>query len=382
LAHIWGVPGSGKTALAAELAAEGHRYGQTILWHTCRAGRDTTLPGIIRGLAQALAGTGDDQLWREVRQAPADEQDINNLLATLRDRLLARPAVIVLDDIHRAEADEMGMLMDALADLIAHRSTRLLLVGRAAIAGSAYRPLPGLIEREALLLWAGIPALPAEQWRALYAATGGLPEPLRRVAAVYRRAGDLARPLDWVAEVEAWTQEEIWSRLSQDEQRLCAAAHALAAHLWGDQATLVCESLGMSIATLEGIRDRGLLQIAGAHVTILSALQPHAAVRVGEDDDLRLLVENLATTLKAMSSAAPEQESEGEPPPATIPAGLELLARIRNALEDSAEYLQEQQDDQVARQLAAELEMLQAALPDLSGPQPALDQKAVAAPTS
>src|SRR5439155_26224005 len=106
----------------------------------------------------------------------------------------------------------------------------------------------------------------------------------------------LARPLDWVAEVEAWADEEIWSRLSQDEQRLCVAAHALAAHLWGDQAALVGESLGISIATLEGMRDRGLLQIAGAHVTILSTLQPHAAVRVGEDDDLRALLENLATT--------------------------------------------------------------------------------------
>ena len=71
LAHIWGLPGSGKTALAAELAADGHRYGQMILWHTCRAGRDSTLLGIIRGLAQALAAAGDDTLWRELRQAAA-----------------------------------------------------------------------------------------------------------------------------------------------------------------------------------------------------------------------------------------------------------------------------------------------------------------------
>ncbi|HEX9372055.1 MAG TPA: hypothetical protein VF897_13660, partial [Roseiflexaceae bacterium] len=52
---------------------------------------------------------------------------------------------------------------------------------------------------------------------------------------------------------------------------------------------------------------------------------------------------------------------------APAPAGLELLARMRNALEDSAEYLQEQSGDQ-ARQLAQELAALQAALPDLSVP--------------
>jgi hypothetical protein len=53
---------------------------------------------------------------------------------------------------------------------------------------------------------------------------------------------------------------------------------------------------------------------------------------------------------------------------APVSSGLELLERVRNALEDSAEYLQEQGGDQAALQLAAELAALQAALPNLSGP--------------
>jgi len=117
-AHIWGLPGSGKTALAAELAAEGHRYGQTILWHTCRPGRDSTLLGIVRGLAQALAAAGDETLWRQLRQSAHEAQDAAALLDTLRERLLARPAVVVLDDVHHADAVETAALLDALADLV------------------------------------------------------------------------------------------------------------------------------------------------------------------------------------------------------------------------------------------------------------------------
>ena len=259
LAHIWGLPGSGKTALAAELAADGHRYGQTILWHTCRAGRDSTLLGIIRGLAQALAAAGDDTLWRELRQALPEELDSTALLDALRERLLLRPAVVILDDSHHADAEETDALLDALADLVARRSIRLVLVGRDPIASVTYLPLPGMIEREAQLLWAGSPALPADQWRALYATTAGMPEPIRRAAAVYRRSGDLARANDWVAEVDAWASEAIWSRLEEPEQRLLAAASALEAQPWSDRQALVCSSIGVPVEALRPLFQRGLL---------------------------------------------------------------------------------------------------------------------------
>src|SRR4029078_3463249 len=100
------------------------------------------------------------------------------------------------------------------------------------IESVTYLPLPGMIEREAQLLWAGSPALPADQWRALYAATGGMPEPIRRAAAAYRRSGDLARADDWGAELGAGAHEAIWSRLEEHAQRLLASASALEAHPW------------------------------------------------------------------------------------------------------------------------------------------------------
>jgi transposase len=377
LAHIWGLPGSGKTALAAELAADGRRYGQAILWHTCRAGRDSTLMGIIRGLAQALAAAGDDALWRELRQAPADEQDPAALLDALRERLLARPVVVVLDDAHHADAEETVALLDALADLVARRSIRLLLVGRDPIESVIYSPLPGLTEREAQLLWAGSPPLPSEQWRVLYATTGGMPEPIRRAAAAYRRSGDLARPTDWVDEVEAWAREAIWGRLAEDEQRLLAAAHALAAHPWGEQTTLVCGTLAIPAETLKPLLLRGLLRIDNTQITLYPALRAAAAACLREEDSLR---ERTAALAAALSSAAAGHAAEAEAThrapddvepqlgAAPVASGLELLERVRNALEDSAEYLQEQGDDLAARQLATELAALQAALPDLSEP--------------
>jgi transposase len=379
LAHIWGLPGSGKSALAAELAADGHRYGQMILWHTCRAGRDSTLLGIIRGLAQALAAAGDDTLWRELRQATPEELDPAALLDALRERLLMRPAVVILDDAHHADAEETDALLDALADLVARRSIRLLLVGRDPIESVTYLPLPGMIEREAQLLWAGSPALPADQWRALYAATGGMPEPIRRAAAAYRRSGDLARANDWAEEIDAWAREGIWSRLEEPEQRLLAAASALEAQPWANRHRLVCDQLDVPAETLTAMFERGLLIHPGhlervegdqeAAVLLYGALRNAAATRLHEDDQLRERVAALAAKLDSAPISAPvaRQALADTLEPTPVSAGIELLERVRNALEDSAVFLQGQGDEQATQQLAAELAALQAALPNLTG---------------
>jgi transposase len=367
IGHIWGLPGSGKTALAAELAAEGVRYGQTILWHTCYAGPDAALLGIIRGLAKALAAAGDDLLWREMRRAPLDDQDPRELLNLLRERLLARPAVVVLDDIHRADPADADMLYDALADLVARRSTRLLLVGRRQIDSLSFPPLQGLSERDARILWSGAAALSPEQWWALYETTGGLPTLLRLVAAIYRRAGDLLRPDDWSTEVAAWVRDEIWSRLQPDEQRLLAAAHTLHPRPWAGSAALVCDALGVAPETFTVLHGRALLLVNRGVVAPFSVLREQAEALLSEDDALREQAEALAAGLEDAAPAEHIEIDEAAAPP-VAPAGLELIERVREALHLSAAYLQEQQDDQVAHQLAAELSLLQGALPDPAGP--------------
>ena len=385
LVHLWGLPGSGKTALAAELAAEGHRYGQTILWHTCSAGPDSSLPGIVRGLAKALASAGDDMLWQELRRPSDDTPEPRTLLDMLRDRLLARPVVVVLDDIHRVEPDDTELLFDALADLVSRRMVRLLLVGRAHVESVNFPPLHGLSAREAQMLWAGAPALPAEQWSALYDTTAGLPQPLRRAAGAYRRAGDLARPEDWADEVAAWAHDEIWSLLSADEQRLLVAAHRLDLQPWSERAPRACEALDIAPETVWRLQQRGLLSINKEIYVIFGALRFAIAARLREDADLRERVHALAATLEGAEPATVDsttnldilEPSEPTPAPAALPAGLDLLNRVREALQTSAAYLQDQPGDQVARQLAVELEVLQAALPDPAGPRAPLLPTAV-----
>ena len=374
VAHIWGLPGSGKTALAAELAAEGARYGQTILWHVCNAGPDATLVGIIRGLAKALAATGDDTLWREMRRTPGEVQDQRALLDLLCERLLARPSVVVLDDIHRADPHETETLFDALADLVARHSTRLLLVGRRQIESLSYPPLQGLSEHEARLLWASAPPLSAEQWWALYETTGGLPALLRLVASLYRRSGDLIRPGDWAEEVAAWARDEIWGRLSLDEQRLITLAHALHPRPWAEQAAIICAALGIAPEALSDLRRRALLTINGAIVAGFGALRFAAEAQLRQDGALREQIEALAVDLDAVmlleleSPLEPLLEGDSTATLVPVPAGLELLERVREALQVSAAYLQEQEDDQQAHQLAAKLEVLHEALPAPAGP--------------
>ena len=68
--------------------------------------------------------------------------------------------------------------------------------------------------------------------------------------------------------------------------------------------------------------------------------------------------------------------------PAPVSAGMELLERVRNALEDSAVFLQEQGNDQASQQLAAELAALQAALPNLAGPRLPFVRSVDGAPTT
>jgi hypothetical protein len=379
IAHIWGPPGSGKTALAAELAAEGYRYGQTILWHSCGAGPDATLMGIIRGLAKALASAGDELLWQELRHTLNEEHDPRTLLDLLRDRLLVHPAVVVLDDFHRVEAAETEVLFDALADLIARRSTRLLLVGRTRIDSARFPALRGLREREAQMLWAGTPAIPIEQWNALYDLTAGLPQPIRRAASAYRRAGDLARPEDWRDEAGAWARDEIWDLLDADEQRLLVAAHRLDSYALVQQTARICEALGVGRATPQRLQRRGVLMINGESVVTLGVLRLSIEARLREDDELRELLQTLATDLEVampdVLDSAPNpgilERDEAESTLAPMPAGLDLLNRVREALQTSAAYLQDQHGDQEARQLAVELEVLQAALPDPNGPRAA-----------
>jgi hypothetical protein len=178
---------------------------------------------------------------------------------------------------------------------------------------------------------------------------------------------------DWATEVDAWANEAIWSRLEDPEQRLLAAASALEAQPWSDRQALVCASIGTPVEALRPLFQRGLLysdsQTAaappehatgghGAAMLLYGALRNAAAARLREDDQLRERVAELAADLDSAPVSAPLAppvlaDASVEPSvPVPVSSGMELLERVRNALEDSAVFLQEQGNDQASQQLA------------------------------
>jgi hypothetical protein len=221
--------------------------------------------------------------------APGSDGDLVDAAVA---RLTARPTLLVLDDIEQLDVRDLPFLA-TLRALAAQLRINLLLIGRLQPAESAWPALPGLCEREARMLWEEATPLPAEQWRQLYAATAGMPQPLRIVAAAYRRAGSDARPHDWGATVAAWAHGTIWSRLLPDERRLlmglilgppAAQAHPAA----------LCRTLGIAGNAIDRLRRAGLLPPAGADVRLREALRPCAAQMLRSEPALRARLQRLA----------------------------------------------------------------------------------------
>lgn len=363
-AHIWGLPGSGKTALAAELAAESHRSGLRVLWHTCLAGREASLAGIVRGLIEALSSAPDDELIQQARQLGADPLQVLPLLDQLGERLAARPTLIVLDDFHRVGAEEVLPLLQLLDELVSRRRARALFVSRVRPAGGDWPALPGLREEEAQLLWDGAPPLPAEQWRALYAAVCGLPQPIRLAAAAHRRAGAMARGDEWMAVVDAWADEAVWSRLEPVERRVLAAAQELETRAPLGTLRALCQALGIDADVVDRLTRLGLLPLTTGERP-LPALQGRARLILADDEELRAALDELAGEEAAQRQAGRCDEVLGPVEVQTVPANsLELLARVRYALKRSVTYLRSHCRDREASRLAQELVQLQSVLPD------------------
>ncbi len=115
---LCGMPGTGKTALAAAIARE--NKSDMIFWHTFTSGVNTSPEVIIRQLALFFLGHGQTQVrplverHSEVRPIPLDQQ-----MMLIRQALMRTPALLCFDDAHLLLEEE-----DSLS-LLRHLSTTM-----------------------------------------------------------------------------------------------------------------------------------------------------------------------------------------------------------------------------------------------------------------
>ena len=363
-AALWGIPGCGKTALAAELAADGQRYGQTVLWHTCLPGADATLTGILESFGRAIAGMGDTALWNILRneQAQATPTD---MLETLRQHLSRHPALIIIDNLDHAELPGCQPVFELLHALVRTGSARLLTISRQQPATEAWPPLSGLTEADARLLWGnGLPLPP--QWNQVFAATCGLPALLQLLARTQRaeRAEHLGA---WRERIGVWVRETIWSQLLPAEA-LLAAALLVCEHAGKPQLVeTVAGAIGVPITTGTRLAALGLLSAPAGDASVSPLLAQDARDILSDNQVLEPVFALIHSAhLPGEPGRQPGQLSMHVP--ALVPYNPDLLARLRAALEQSSAYLGTQHADADARRLAHELRQLQAVLPAIVRP--------------
>ncbi len=181
LALIHGFAGTGKTALAAALAAERQQAGHSVVWVTFYAGVNTDLDGCLEILACALSELGNktlqDFLAASMQASHPYPPDARIHYAV--SCLAASKITLCLDDIHLVE--EMPAIQRLLACLAPRqRPARLpmIVVSRIAPAfaqGRPITPLPGLNDQDArqLVHNAGIDWLEDKDFIQLYQRTEG-----------------------------------------------------------------------------------------------------------------------------------------------------------------------------------------------------------------
>lgn len=164
LALIWGVPGSGKTALAATLAARAQSAGQRVIWHTCTGQGEQ----LVAALLLSCGAPGETT------------RTLDELLAAL-SACWQGPTLLVLEHYERiADEPVADLLLAALRLAARNGQVRVLVVSRLLPAWGAqggWLPLPGLTEDMTHALWnifGGAP-LDAERRAELYRRTLGVP---------------------------------------------------------------------------------------------------------------------------------------------------------------------------------------------------------------
>lgn len=230
LVNVHGPPGSGKTALVAELAAE-TATRTSVLWYRFRSGVNDSPAALLFELGEYLHSRGRTKLSSYLAESlPKLDATVATRLALVE--LDGASHLIVLDDFHLVEGDQT---IAGLIDEVAARlpELRAIAISRHRDAGprrSGSFAVPPFTRAEtrALLTQLHVDAS-IQMAETIHEWTGGIPHLIKLAASWLKTAspeevGDVTASLNGLAEVQAFLLESITELIDPDDRAILEAA--------------------------------------------------------------------------------------------------------------------------------------------------------------
>lgn len=218
-----GLPGVGKTTLAAALARD-RATERAVCWLTLTAGVTLTVPAVVRRLALFLLRHGETGVAPVVAAGVDEPLALDERLHLLAGALAARPTLLCLDNGHLlAESPDVA---EVVTHLLSTSATELLVASRIdlRLPGAASLRVGGLDAAEGRELVDRMARLPVSVADPLVARTGGNPMLIRLALGQLRADGgdaaEFVARLETRPEIAAYLLDTTIGGLSADARRL------------------------------------------------------------------------------------------------------------------------------------------------------------------
>jgi tetratricopeptide (TPR) repeat protein len=267
LAVVAGMPGVGKTALAAVLADRIGEPGRT-LWHSFHEGEG--IEEIIWKLAAFLFWQGGEQevLWRMLQLARltgGQPPPTRQLLDYLAQMIRGRGYLLCLDE-WQFLSEEEADLLDRFVGRLSGQDTSFIIASQVVpgfVRAADFEPLAGLSRQDTHRLLAERDLSLSDDLEAeLYARTGGNAQFLTLAVDALRSAGDPARLIERLAEtddIERFLMSEVDGGLTGEERAVMSGVAVLLGYPGTRDAVEAVLETGRLKRTLIDLSHRHLL---------------------------------------------------------------------------------------------------------------------------